>query len=281
MDAGSACHEIRRAIHGAGRGCLSTASSLRLLIAVFALGLTVACTPPKARILPPPSLTPSEVARLLAAPLQQINTLQADGIIKMIDRGAPVISDMFLVFDAKQGLRLDIVTPMATPLFSTVVRPDRILLLDFRRNLMVDGPADEQTAFSLLRFAIDPKLLLQITAGGFTHDGPPWQFVPPTNDTERLWSFQSGPWRARIDPESLRLVRLSLAGQSPITVEWSRFLDVDGVSMAHTITIERPTKNQTLVLKLNEVRANQEVDIHLLRPIAPPGWSCSSIDGGD
>lgn len=249
-----------------------------LALSLIALVLLAGCALKSAQLAPLPPLSGKDVTRLLAAPVREVETLSATGTIKFSQNGASRISDMFLLLSAQHGLRLDFVTPMATPLISAVVGNQSLTLLDFRARKMLTGPANARLAMLLVHFEIDPQLLRQVAAGGFVNEELKWKPAPPANDAEiGRWNFAAKSWRAGLDPETLRPVHLSLAGDDPINVFWDDFRDHGGLALPHRIVIERRNRKQLVVLKLHDAEPNRPIDASLFSPPLPEGWRSSTI----
>ena len=128
-------------------------------------------------------------------------------------------------------------------------------------------------------FEIDPELLRQVAAGGVRRDEPKWRAAAPPAEAEAWWYFKSADWTAGLDPETMRPRWLSIADEDPVAVAWSDLAEVDGIQIAQTIGIERPTKNQHLLLKLHELQANHPIEDSVFHPRLPQGWRASRIGG--
>ncbi|MDP8222239.1 MAG: lipoprotein insertase outer membrane protein LolB [Candidatus Lernaella stagnicola] len=252
----------------------------RLIALAVVCWLALACTPAKNVHGPETSLTGKEVARLLAAPAARVATLQAAGVAKFELLDSTLVAEMLLVVDRQAGMRLDLVSPFGTPILSTIVTPERVILLKFTRNVYVEGPANEDTSEQLLGMTIPPQLLTQVVLGGFVSEAKKWRPAAPNKDDDTtLEYFESGPWRAGLDAEKQRLRKLVRIGDNPVVVSWDSFKDIDGIDLPHEISIERTNERQRLVLKLGNVHINQNVDRDLLRPTPPPGWTVLRIGG--
>jgi len=226
-----------------------------------------------------PTLSAAEVDHLLTAPLERVRSLQASGVLKLISGDAPLVADMFLAMDENAGVRVDAMTPFDTPLFTSVVTGERITLIDYRYRRAAVGPTDERAALLLLNARVKPEVLRQVAAGGLRHAGPPWVPVPAENPEEReLWNYQSGPWRLGIDPRELRPVRLELRDAEPLLVTWDNFREVDGVTLAHHLTIAQPAKKESLMFKLHDVQLNQSIAAAVFLPSIPDGWKVQYLD---
>jgi hypothetical protein len=250
----------------------------RLLLILAALLLS-GCVPRGVTVTPLPTLPAAKVARALLAPLEEVRTLQGTGILKVTQNDLSQVTDIYFMLDRDQGIRLDVVTMFGTPLVTVVARADAVVLLDFRRKMMVTGPAKARTLFYMMHFEIDPELLRQVAAGGVRRDEPKWRATAPPADAEAWWYFKSADWTTGLDPETLRPRWLSITGEDPVAVSWSDLAEVDGVQVTQTIGIERPTKNQHLLLKLHELQANHPIENAVFHPKLPEGWRTSHIGG--
>jgi hypothetical protein len=253
---------------------------------------------------PPAELTSAEVAHLLAAPLDRVRTLQAGGVLRLTDNGRPLLAEILLALDADAGLRLDALTPFATPLYTFAVTPARVLLLDYLQREAIGAPATAAAAKRLLRFDVEPRLLMQAAAGGLRRDAPPWIASPPAGDDEKpFWCFQSGDWRVGVDPARRRPAFLAIGltvdggrstvdspiepdSRQPSTVNrqpamriaWGDPETIGGAIVARRIEIDRPQRRQSLVLRLHDVRVNEPLDRASLMPIPPDGWRRRQLD---
>lgn len=253
----------------------------RLLVACCAIALLCGCAPFVGQWTAP-AVSTAEVTEMLAAPLRQVTSLQASGTLKVSDRGAPLLADIFLVFDRAQGLRLDVVTPFGTPLFTAIVGLDEILLLDYRHTVIRRGPADAATAWKALRIEVEPRFLRQFVAGGLALDPPAWDPVKPERGEDRdLWHFQAADWRVGIEPRGRRPATLRLERPEPLTVAWKAVRPEDGVPVPHEISIARPAQKQTLVLKMADVRVNQLIETSLFHPSVPDGWRVQEFESAN
>ncbi len=222
---------------------------------------------------PFPELTTQEVARLLAAPLASVRTMQAGGVLWLTDDGRLTIAEILLVLDADQGLRLDALAPFGFPLYTLAIGRDEIAMHDHRERIAWVGPATAAVVKRLLQFEIEPALLLQAAAGGIRRDEPPWRPVRSSQATEKnLDYYQSADWRVGVDPEKRRPAFLEIQQAETLRIAWRDPQKIGGASVARRIEIERPQTKQSLVLKLTDVRINEPVDRALLRPPVPEGW---------
>jgi hypothetical protein len=228
---------------------------------------------PRPVALPPPEFGAAEVARLLAQPLNQVQTLQASGTMHVRDGAVRHIVEILLVVQTDRALRLDALTPFGTPLFTFIAAPDHVRLLDHLERCAWRGPADAPTVERLLHFGVEPGLLPQVAVGGVRRDAPPWSAEEPAAEEDPdYWYFRSGDWRVVIDPEERRAVRLSAEGDDSWTLGWLDVRPVAGLPVPHRLEIERPARRQSLHLKLNDIRVNQPVDGALWQPEIPIGW---------
>jgi hypothetical protein len=162
------------------------------------------------------------------------------------------------------------------------VTPAGVLLLDHRRQTAIEGPATAATAGRLLRVAVDPLLLPDVARGGLRRTAPPWAPTTAANGEDAgLWWFESGDWRAGVDPDSRRLRRLTVGRGDPLTVTWRDWRDFDHAAAACRLEVARPAQRQTMTLQLGDVQINQSIDPTLLRPAVPAGWRTQRLDEAD
>jgi outer membrane lipoprotein-sorting protein len=245
-------------------------------LACLALAL-VACAPRVAPSIEWP-LSAREVRDALAAPLQNVRTLSGSGTVRQENGDNVLVADALLSLDVGRGVRLDVLSPVLSPLLTLVVTKNEITLLDFRRRRAVIGPATAQTTETLLRLRVDPRLLTEILTGGASLPDAAWRPVAPRGEAEEgLWTYAADSWRVGLDPHTRRPVLLAVDGDDPLVITWSHRQTVDQVEIARQVAIRRPRPRQGLRLSLAEVKANQPVDAALFQPKIPDGFNVQRL----
>ena len=258
---------------------MSRTTRFLFVLALAATWLT-GCAPPPVNDHLPPTPTGDRVAALLSASLGQIETLNAQGVLKLREDDKTRVTEINLAYDRDQGMRLDVMAPFGLPLLTTIQRPDRLILLDYGRRLRLEGPVTRAAAENLLRFSIEPHMLPELLLGGITHKQQPWQVSPPPRDAGQAawWHYTSGAWTVAIDPASERPRRLHIAQPEALEVTWDDWQTIDTIPVAHRIGLQRPDNGQGLILKLSHVKLNcSSFDAKLFFPPLPEGWQTRQV----
>lgn len=248
--------------------------------ALLCLLLLIGCVPPPLAPYPPPGIAPGEVAALMARPLQSIKTLAGEGTLRFEDRGARLVGELNLRLIADKGVRLDIFTPIFTPLATLVSTPQKLIYLDYHRRRAVEAPATDRTLDRFLQLPLEPRLLTQALAGGVVLPADRWRAVRPDGEAEEgLWMFARDDWRAGIDPESQRPALLATMDEQPVIVTWTDWQRIAGVDVATTIAAQRPAQQQAMRIKLTRLDVNRALDESILTPEIPTGWPRRRLGG--
>jgi len=248
--------------------------------ALLCLLLSIGCVPPSLAPYPSPAVAPGEVATLMARPLRSIASLTGEGSLRFEDRGARLVGELSLRLIADKGVRLDIFTPILTPLATLVSTPQKLIYLDYHRRRALEAPATDRTLDRFLQLPLEPRLLTQALAGGVVLPADGWRAVRPDGEAEEgLWMFARDDWRAGLDPETQRPALLADTHEQPVIVTWTDWQRIDGIDVATTIAAQRPAQRQAMRIKLTRLNVNRALDESILTPAIPTGWPLRRLGG--
>lgn len=137
-----------------------------------------------------------------------------------------------------------------------LLTPDSVFFYDARKNILRTGAIDQAQQLLPAPVATDEVFENLL---GLIAPGPETQWTVEADSSLYYVSNASGTETWTVDPSRWRVVRYSRQSADGTVLEVRRYGDfqsIQGVSLPHSVTFQRPADNQSAIITYKEIRLN-------------------------